>query len=374
MHDTTVRVPRDTRRSSRPGKLTRPFATMCVVAMTLLATACGGGAASEVAGGDEGGGGLSLTQVRLADDNGDYHDQIVYRTAEARYWPELGFTEPADVVVSSDYIAGLVGGSVWIGQGESDAIWGAMAEGSVPLRFVGVHMDIENWILGIREGVDPDNLEGLRITGGEPGTRNVTTGEKMVEELGVDPGSMEWVSVPGGSEARFRALIGGQVDVAVLQADLIEPLEEEGGTLIYNEQKEVPQAGWVVTAETMEQNRDAVCAFIEGQLQTRQWISEGDDHTANLDEMVEIGREFDLEPSDTDLAAWSEFAGTSLALDGGAGAETFEEWNVDMAGLGVVPEGFDWTAHTDFSCLWEAQEKLGLEPNPNPDEMPSSAG
>ena len=344
----------------------RLVALTCVLAMTLLAAACGGGG-DDAASGE--GGGLSLQQVKLADDNGDFHDQIVYRTAENKYWPDLGLTEPAEVVVTSDFIAGLVGKSVWVGQGESDAIWGAMAEGSVPLKFIGVHMDVENWILGVAEGVDPENLEGLRITGGEPGTRNVTTGEKMVEELGFDPASMKWVSVPGGSEARFSALVSGQVDVAVLQADLIESLEKENGTLIYNEQKEVPQAGWVVTAETMENNRDAVCAFVEGEVAARQWMSEGDDHTDNLDEMVEIGKEYDLEPSQQDLDAWSEFAATSLALDGGASAESFETWNTDMAAIGVVPEDFDWKAHTDLSCLWEAQEKLGLEQNPSQDEF-----
>ena len=34
-----------------------------------------------------------------------------------------------------------------------------------------------------------------------------------------------------------------------------------------------------------------------------------------------------------------------------------------------VPEGFDWREHADFTCLWQVQEELGLEKNPNPDDV-----
>jgi ABC-type nitrate/sulfonate/bicarbonate transport system substrate-binding protein len=334
----------------------RLAATTGALLMCLTAAACGGG------GGE---GSLSLDRVRLAEDNGDWGDQIIYTTADDKYWPDLGFAGPGEFAVTSDYIAGLVGGSAWIAQGESDAMWGAMAEGSVPLKFVGVHMDVENWVLGASADVDPENLEGLRITGGEPGTRNVTTGRKSLEELGVDPDSMEWVTVPGGSEARFRALMAGQVDIAVLQADLISTLEAEGGQLLYNEAKTVPQAGFLVRSETMEENKDAVCAFMEGELSARQWLSEGEDHMNNFDAAVELGSGRGLEVSDGDRAAWSTYMDTSISLDLGASAESFQEWNDDMVEVGVVPADFNWTEHVDLSCVWEAQEKAGLPLNPD---------
>ena len=346
---------------------TKSFSACAVAILLGTVAACGG---SDTGGsGSQSGESLSLDQVRLGEDNGDWMDAIIYNTADEKYWPDLGFTQPAEFSVTSDYVAGLVGGSIWMGQGESDAIWGAMAQGSVPLTFVGVHMDVENWILGAAGDVDPDNLEGLRITGGEPGTRNVTTGRQALEEMGVDPDSLEWISVPGGSEARFRALVAGQVDIAVLQADLIAPMEDEGGQIIYNEQKTVPQAGFVVRTETMEDNRDAVCAFMEGQIAARQWLAEGDDHMANFDAAVDLGNERGLESSDSDRAGWSETMSTSIALDLGASAESFQQWHDDMVEIGVVPEDFDWTQHVDLSCVWEAQEALGLELNPDPDEM-----
>ena len=47
--------------------------------------------------------------------------------------------------------------------------------------------------------------------------------------------------------------------------------------MIVQEYNRVPQEVWVVTEETMENNRDAVCAYLEGRIAAKQWISEGDE-------------------------------------------------------------------------------------------------
>ena len=93
-------------------------------------------------------------------------NQLAWMVADEKYWPDLGFTEPAEVFATDEYLAGLFGGDVWVAQGESDVIWSALAEGSVPMKIIGVEKDTEAWFLGIREGVDKDNLEGLKISGG----------------------------------------------------------------------------------------------------------------------------------------------------------------------------------------------------------------
>ena len=115
------------------------------------------------AGGGGGGGdgdGLSLNQVRLAIDGDDYMNQLAWMVADEKYWPDLGFSEPAEVFATDEYIAGLAGGDVWVAQGESDVIWSAMAEGSIPLTVIGVEKDAEAYFLGIREGVDPQQPRG----------------------------------------------------------------------------------------------------------------------------------------------------------------------------------------------------------------------
>jgi ABC-type nitrate/sulfonate/bicarbonate transport system substrate-binding protein len=339
--------------------MTRFRLLAAAAAVALVASGCGGDD-------DDGssGDGLSLSQVRLAIDNDDFMNSMAWMIADDRYWPELGFTEKAEVVATDEYLAGLFGGDVWVAQGESDAIWAALAEGSIPMKIIGVEKDSEAWFLGVAEGVDPDNLAGLKISGGTVGDRNIVVGEHILEELGVDPASMEWVHVEGGSDDRLAALIAGNIDVAVLQPRHLIPLEAAGGAMIYQEFRPVPQEVWVVRAETMEDNRDAVCAFLEGRIAAKQWASEGADYTANQDAAIAIAAKYDIEPSEGDIAEWASEMEGNWSLDGGSTLQSFEEWNQDMINNGNVPADFNWRDHIDFSCLIEVQDKLGLDPNP----------
>jgi ABC-type nitrate/sulfonate/bicarbonate transport system substrate-binding protein len=337
-----------------------------LLSAALLVAACGGDGdgGSGGSGGNGDGEGLSLDQVKLAIDNDDYMNQLAWMIADDKYWPDLGFTEKAEVVASDEYLAGLVGGSVWVAQGESDAIWAALAEGSIPMKIIGVEKDTEAWFLGIREGVDKNKLEGLKISGGPAGDRNITVGEKILTDLGVDPESMEWVQIEGGSDDRLQALIAGQIDVAVLQPRHLLPLDEANGEMIYQEYKDVPQEVWVVKADTMENNKDAVCAYLEGRIAAKQWASQGENFDDNQDAAIAIGEKYNLSPTEGDLEEWQAEMEYNWALTGGAPLEAFDQWNEDMIANGNAPEGFDWKEHADFSCLTQAQENLGIEVEP----------
>lgn len=329
-------------------------------AVALALAGCG----SDDSGGGGGGDGDEITQVRMSYDGDDFMNQMTWMVADEKYWPEVGFTEPAEVTASPEYLAGLIGGDVWVAQGESDVIWAALAEGSVPLKVVGVAKDTEAWWLGVAEGVDPDNLEGLKISGGPTGDRNITVAKTILEEMGIDPDDLDFVPVAGGSDERLQALLAGQIDVAQLQPRHLAQLEKSGGTMIHQEFREVPQEVWVVREDTLKNDREAVCNYIQGRVEAFQFASEGETFTDNQDEILGIVRDRGLEPSEDEIAEWEQEMKTQLALEGGASLEAFEEWNADMISNGNVPEGFDWKEHADFSCLTEVQKELGLEVAP----------
>jgi ABC-type nitrate/sulfonate/bicarbonate transport system substrate-binding protein len=341
----------------------------------LIAAACGD---DDSNGGDGGGGGEGgeiegemLPQVQLAIDNDDFMNQLAWIVANERYWPDLGFQEDAEVFASDEYLAGLFGGDVWVAQGESDVIWAALAEGSVPLKIIGVEKDTEAFFLGVAEGVNPDDLSGLKISGGPPGDRNITVGERILEDMGYSPDDLEWVSVDGGSDERLTALIAGQIDVAVLQPRHIIPLEDAGGEMIHQEYEDSPQEVWVVKQETLDNNEPAVCAYLEGRIAAKQWIGEGENYTDNQDAAIALaeGDPYNLDPSEGDLSEWEAEITGNWSMDGGSPAESFEQWTEDMIANENVPEDFDWTEHVDFDCLWQAQETLGLDQNPVPEEV-----
>ena len=332
------------------------MAAMGAISVTLAA--CGG---DDGGGGEDGG---EVTQVRMSYDGDDYMNQMTWMLADEKYWPELGFSEPAEVTASPEYLAGLIGGDVWVSQGESDVIWAAIAEGSVPLTIVGVAKDSEAWWMGAVEGVDPDNLEGHTISGGATGDRNITVAKNILEGLGVNPDDMEFVPIQGGSDERLQAMLAGQLEVAQLQPRHQAQLEKAGGTMFHQEFREVPQEVWVVRSDFLEENREAVCGYIKGRIEAFQYAAEGETFTDNQDEIVELTRDRGLEPSEDEIADWEAEMGTQLALEGSASEEAFEEWNDDMIANENVPEDFDWRDHVDFSCLNEAQEELGLPIEP----------
>src|SRR3989337_335597 len=123
-------------------------------------------------------------------------------------------------------------------------------------------------------------------------------------------------------------MIGGQIDVAVLQPRHLLPLDEANGEMIYQEYKDVPQEVWVVKTETMEENKDAVCAYLQGRIAAKQWASEGEDFTDNQDAAVAIAEEkYNLSPTEGDLEEWQVEMGYNTSLTRGAPAAALAQRN-----------------------------------------------
>ena len=331
-----------------------------LIVLALVVSAC---AAPGGTGGDSD---LSLNQVKFATSSNDAQDlMIVYSTSEL-FWPGRGFTEPATIIVTDDILPALVSGETWIIQGSTSQFWAAMNEGSLDLVLVGIDKDNEVRILGSAPGIasPADVTPGMSASGGDVGDYDELVLREILAELGLDPNELQIVAMGGGADSRMQAMIAGQLDLGIQQPRNIGPLTGAGGAILYEKAAEVPQEGWVVTRETWNNNRDAVCAFVYGRIQGKQWAAEGDDMRANIDEATEIVRKYDIDPTEDELKDWERELQGNQSLDAGTTEAALDKFQSDLKSLGQLADDFDWRDYADFSCVNEAQEALELPQRP----------
>jgi ABC-type nitrate/sulfonate/bicarbonate transport system substrate-binding protein len=340
---------------------------MVVLLFVFVTAACqaSGGESADTGDGEP----LSLNGVNFATSSNDAVDlMVVYSTAE-KFWPEVGFTEEPRIIVTDDILPALVSEEVWVIQGGTSQFWAAMAEGSLDLVMVGVDKDNEVRILGSRPGVTSveDVEPGMTASGGDIGDYDELVLREILTELGLNPDELDIVAMGGGADARMQAMLANQLDLGIQQPRNVGPLTRAGGAILYEESAEVPQEAWVVRRETWENNRDAVCAFVRGRIMGKQWAAEGEDSRANIEEATEIVRGYDIDPTEDELNDWAREINGNFSLDAGTTIAALDKFEQDLTTLGHLPEEFDWRDHADFSCVWEAQEALGLPQRPEPE-------
>ena len=82
---------------------------------------------------------------------------------------------------------------------------------------------------------------------------------------------------------------------------------------------EAPQEVWVVRTDFLEDNKDAVCGYIEGRIESNLYAGAGDEYIDNREAVIELVKEAqDIEPSDAEIEDWSGEIGTQIAIEGGA--------------------------------------------------------
>ena len=119
-----------------------------------------------------------------------------------------------------------------------------------------------------------------------------------------------------------------------------------------------------MTREVLDEHRDAVCALVLGRVQGKQWAAEGPERDDNIEEAKAIVMKHGIEPSDDELADWKRELEGNLSLDGGATLASLDLLQENLKTIDFLSEDFNWRDHSDFSCLWEAQEALGLPLRP----------
>jgi ABC-type nitrate/sulfonate/bicarbonate transport system substrate-binding protein len=354
-----------TRRIARGPRLA---AVIGAVAAALALGACGSDddSTSTAAAGTATSGGAEVQDASLTIgmNSPTYSTQMVTFVAEEKgFFAEEGITD-VEVVTSDDYVAGLVGGSLDITQGDTDTLLTAAAK-SGEIELLGVYRSKEFQMLAVGEGIETaEDLKGKTVTGGDRGGRNEAVVKQILTELGVDPKDVKLVPFGGGSDDRLQALLAGQVDATNLFPRHTVPLEEGGGRFLYDEVVDVPQESIATTKKLLESNRPLIEAYLRATLKARAFIAD----EANADEVIEIMRAADFEVPDEFVAVFDDEV-IQISPDGGFDVQSMDDFIAQEQELDLLPADLEWREHFDFEPLWTAQEELGLEPNPSPEEV-----
>jgi ABC-type nitrate/sulfonate/bicarbonate transport system substrate-binding protein len=304
----------------------------------------------------------NLSVIHAGYDNPNFSHHMSDIVAwEKGYLQAVGFTELDDLIIN-DSMNAIVGRGVEWTAADTDSVIPAVVEEDVPLSWLGTRRDSEDLIFGLAPGVTLDQLQSERgfVSGGEVGTRNELLGMMMISELGLDPESdVEWVAMGGGSDTRLVALINGDLMGSNLQIRHIKTLEDAGGTIVYNESRRVAQDGYVVQNRFLEENRDAVVAYLYALIQAKQFIKDLD----TKDEVIGYLEDHDFEFTPEFVESYDANV-SNLSIDGGFEIEEMELVWEELGATGEADPNIDWRAGVNLEPLWEAQEAAGLDRRP----------
>jgi len=362
---------------SMTGKWRRAAAAFGAIA--LLAAACGGGdgdqgssepdgGGTETDGGDSedgAGGGDVLSSITVGINNPNYATQLALVIAiERGYFAEEGIND-IEIIETDEYIPALIGGSLHLTQGDTDAAFGSAEASGEDIVFTGTYRNSEYQILGVGPGVETaEDLKGGDLTGGALGSRNQRLLARIVEELGLDSETdVNFVPQGGNSDATLQAIIAGTVKGGSLFPRHKFALEAAGGQFLYENLAELPQEGVLVMGDFYEENFDTVVAYWRATLKARadMWAAKDDPEAAK--EIIDLMRNFGFEIPE-------EFEGVfnleveQVSEDGGFDPSQMDELVAEQIELENLPEGIDWRQFVDLGALHQAQDDLGITQNP----------
>lgn len=335
------------------------------IALTLIPvlaiSACGD---SDAAGPGEGGD----SNLTVGVDSDNFMTNVpLYVAIDKGYFEEAGLGNVEVTVTGDNYASGLISGSVDISYAPTVSWFAAGEQSGEDIRWIGPLRDSEFLLLGVREGInDPSDLRGKKVTGGPVGGDNDANLRGVLSELGLSEKDVEIVPTDPGSDAWLAAVLAGQLDGAMMFPRHIAPLEENGGSLLYEEKRDAPQDGYATTGKFLEENAETVEAFMLGLLKAREFYTD----KANQDEVFEImeANGFDSEvvkPAyDIELAQHS--------VDGGFDAEDMEAMAQRAIEREQMPEATKWHDWVALDALWAAQDELGHERRPAPEDLPDN--
>jgi ABC-type nitrate/sulfonate/bicarbonate transport system substrate-binding protein len=304
----------------------------------------------------------NLKKLTMGDFNPNYATQWSYRLAQALgYFKEVGIDEFA-VTVSDQYMPGLIGGSLDITHGDTDAFLSSGAQSGLPVKMISLYRDKEWWIMGVRKGIEkPEDLKGKKITGGSLDGRNTWVMKQVLTKIGLNPEKdVEFVPMSGASDRRLQALLAGTVDGASLFPRHEAGLKAGGGKLLFQELTLAPQEGFGAMGSWLDKNENTAYAWANADVKARKWLF----NPANKDQSYKIMRDlgFSIPPA---FEAQYKLELDQLSPDGGfESAAVMDKFVASLSETGDVPKGLDWRKYVDMKYVWAAQEANGLPKRP----------
>lgn len=304
----------------------------------------------------------NLRTIKMGDFNPNYANQWTFRLVQALgYLEEVGM-DGIEIILSDEYVPGLVGGSLDIAHGDTSAFLSAGVASGLPITMISLHRDSEWWIMGVSEGIEtPDDLRGKVITGGSLDGRNTYIMRQALIRMGLDPDKdVQFVPSSGGSDSRLGALLAGSVQGASLFPRHEAPLVEAGGKFIFQELVKAPQEGFAAMGDWLEKNGDTARAWLLADLRARKWLLDPANEEKAYQIMIDLGYEIP-----DSFRALYKVEVAQFSPDGGfESAEVMDDFVKELVMTGDVPEGTDWRNFFDFQYLWAAQEAMGLPRRP----------
>lgn len=304
----------------------------------------------------------NLRSIKMGDFNPNYANQWTFRLVQALgYLEEVGMDD-LEIILSDEYVPGLVGGSLDIAHGDTSAFLAAGVASGLPITMISLHRSSEWWIMGVAPGIEtPEDLKGKVITGGSLDGRNTYIMRQVLTKMGLDPDAdVQFVPSSGGSDSRLGALLAGQVQGASLFPRHEAPLVEAGGKFIFQELVSAPQESFAVMGDWLEKNGDTAKAWLVADIKARQWLMDPANEDKAYQIMIDLG--YEIPDSFRELY---EVEIAQLSPDGGwESAADMDAFVKDLAVTGDVPEGVDWRPFFNLDYLWAAQEAVGLPRRP----------
>lgn len=324
--------------------------------------------------GTTGGGGTGVPKSSLSTINFDFQTPNI--TLQAPFWvaQSLGYFEEVGITTlnftsSDDPVPPLIAGSLDVALLDSivtfKAEQEAVRQGSpLGLTYTSCPLGAQPLVFVAREGITLDNLKGKTVGCARSGTVNEALCIYMLEQLGFDPqNDLNVVNLTGGSNDWVTALLTGQVDATIAFPRHISLVESEGGSALFVGSRPDPQAGFVMMRSFLDENPDAATAFLYAYIKGQRWCKDPD----NWEEMRRIiVEDHGLDYPDNTWAA-KEIETKIMTQDLGWDPKLMDEHLRFVYPFVDVTEDIPWRDYTDVTWLHQAQQALGLDPNPSAD-------